>query len=207
MLIRLLLSLVIFILPFAATDITHAQSDTTVYTVQPGDTLWKIAQKYQVGLSEIISANPQYKNPALIYAGQKITVPLYTVAKATEAEVLRLVNVERAKRGLAPLKNNWQLSRCARIKSQDLRDRNYFSHISPTYGSPFQMMRAFNIPYSTAGENIAEGSPTAAMVMSMWMNSSGHRANILNPSFTEIGVGFAEGGTYHYYWTQMFIRP
>lgn len=206
-LIRLILGLVLLLVPFSTMGATqtHAQG-MDVYTVKPGDTLWIIAQKYQVGLSEIINANKQFKNPSLIYPGQKVNVPLLTAVKSVEGEVIRLVNVERSKRGLKPLTNNWQLSRCARVKSEDMRNNNYFSHTSPTYGSPFTMIKAFNIPYSTAGENIAGGQPSPQQVMNMWMNSAGHRANILNPNFTQIGVGYATGGSYRYYWTQMFIR-
>jgi uncharacterized YkwD family protein/spore coat assembly protein SafA len=183
-------------------------SGVDVYTVQPGDSLWKIAQKYKVGLSEIIRANPQFANPNLIYPGQKVKVPLVpTQIQAVEAQVVKLVNAERAKRGLKPLSVNWQLSRVARIKSQDMRDRRYFSHISPTYGSPFDMIQAFGISFHAAGENIAAGQTTAAAVMQSWMNSAGHRQNILNPNYSQIGVGYATGGSYRYYWTQMFIRP
>ncbi|NGQ96661.1 SafA/ExsA family spore coat assembly protein [Brevibacillus sp. SYP-B805] len=195
----------------AAADISHAQTQPSgidVYTVQPGDSLWKIAQKYKVGLAEIIRANPQIRNPNLIYPGQKVKVPLVPVQiRAVEEQVVKLVNAERAKRGLKPLTANWQLSRVARIKSQDMRDRGYFSHTSPTYGSPFDMMQAFGIAYHAAGENIAAGQTTPAAVMQSWMNSAGHRQNILNPQFTQIGVGYATGGSYRYYWTQMFIRP
>ncbi|WP_438449010.1 SafA/ExsA family spore coat assembly protein [Gorillibacterium sp. sgz5001074] len=182
-------------------------ADTDVYTVQPGDSLWKISVKYQIGLSEIISANPQFPNPALIYPGDKVTVPLLTATKSVENEVIRLVNIERAKNGLAPLSPNWQLSRVARYKSEDMRNKGYFSHTSPTYGSPFEMMKSFNVSYSTAGENIAAGQTTAAAVMESWMNSPGHRQNILSPNYTQIGVGYCTGGSYRYYWTQMFIKP
>ena len=187
----------------------HAQTpETDVYIVQPGDSLWKIAQKYRVGLSEIIAANPQFRNPALIYPGNRVTIPLVPKqVLSIEEQVIQLVNAERAKAGLRPLANNWQLSRVARIKSQDMRDRNYFSHTSPTYGSPFDMMRAFNISYRAAGENIAAGQRTAAEVMRGWMNSPGHRQNILSTQYTEIGVGYVAGGSYGVYWTQMFIRP
>jgi uncharacterized protein YkwD len=81
-------------------------------------------------------------------------------------------------------------------------DKNYFSHTSPTYGSPFDMMKTFGITYHTAGENIAYGYPTPESVVNGWMNSEGHRKNILNSSFTEIGVGYVSNGNY---WTQMFI--
>ncbi|MFX0559986.1 SafA/ExsA family spore coat assembly protein [Tepidibacillus infernus] len=180
---------------------------TNTYTVQPGDSLWKIAVKYQIGLSEIIEANPQIKNPNLIYPKQKVIIPVIDRIKSIEHQVIQLVNQERQKAGLKPLRANWQLSRVARHKSQDMRDQHYFSHISPTYGSPFDMMRAYRISFSYAGENIAMGQTTAWQVMKGWMGSSGHRQNILNPNFTEIGVGYAEGGTGKYYWTQMFIRP
>ena len=177
-------------------------SAMTYHTVVKGDTMWRIATRYEVGLSEIKLANPNIKNPDLIYPGQVLTVPTVDEkADSFEREVVRLVNVERKKKGLSELKYNWQLSRVARYKSEDMRDRGYFSHTSPTYGTPYQMMRSFGITYRTAGENIAKGQTSPEAVVNAWMNSSGHRANILNPSFTEIGVGFASGN----YWTQMFI--
>ena len=121
---------------------------------------------------------------------------------AFENEVIRLVNEQREKYGLKALTANWELSRVARYKSQDMVDNRYFSHTSPTYGTPFQMIRAFGLTYRTAGENIAYGQRTPQAAVSAWMNSSGHRANILNASYTQIGVGFVSNG---HYWTQMFI--
>ena len=175
----------------------------STHTVVRGDTMWRIAVKYEVGLGEIVSANPQITNPALIYPGDVINIPsVDSSVLSYEEEVVRLVNVERSKNGLSPLKQDWELSRVARYKSEDMRDRGYFSHTSPTYGSPFQMMKSFGISYKSAGENIARGYKTPSAVVSGWMNSSGHRANILNPSFTHIGVGFVADG---HYWTQMFI--
>ncbi len=181
------------------------EAATTTYTVQKGDSLWKIAVRFEIGLSEIISANPQFKNPSLIYPGQKVNIPVITEVKNFEKEVIRLTNVERSKNGLSPLKENWELSRVARYKSADMRDKIYFSHTSPTYGSPFTMIKKFGISYRTAGENIAAGQTTPSAVVQAWMNSPGHRANILNANFTEIGVGYASGGSHRYYWTQMFI--
>ena len=176
---------------------------TDTYTVVKGDSLWKIAVKYQVGLSEIIEANPQFTNPDLIYPGQKVYVPLPdSEITSYEQQVIDLVNEQRAKNGLKALTANWELSRVARYKSQDMHDKKYFSHTSPTYGSPFDMMKSFGISYRTAGENIAQGYKTPSAVMSGWMNSSGHRANILNASYTQIGVGYVADGNY---WTQMFI--
>ena len=173
------------------------------HTVVRGDTMWKIAVKYQVGLSEIISANPQISNPALIYPGQTLNIPtVHSQITQYEKEVIRLVNEIRVKNGLKPLAEDWQLSRVARYKSQDMKDKGYFSHTSPTYGSPFDMMKKFGLTYRTAGENIARGQKTPQAVVNAWMNSSGHRANILNASYTKIGVGYVANGNY---WTQMFI--
>lgn len=121
-----------------------------------------------------------------------------------QKEVLDLVNKERTSRGLQALKFNSELSNVATLKSQDMIDKNYFDHTSPTYGSPFDMMKKFGISYTSAGENIAMGQETPQEVMNAWMNSDGHRKNILNPDFTELGVGIAAKGS-SLYWTQMFI--
>jgi len=177
------------------------------YTVQKGDSLWKIASKYQIGISEIIAANPQIKNVSMIYPGQKISVPNIDDIKAQENEVIRLVNIERSKKGLSPLKANWQVSRIARYKSKDMADLNYFSHYSKTYGSPFDMLESFGIKFSAAGENIAAGQTSPSQVVTAWMNSPGHRSNILSPSYTQIGVGLAKNRAGKCYWTQMFIKP
>ena len=119
-----------------------------------------------------------------------------------EQQVIDLINEIRIKNGLSPLTENTALSRCAKAKSQDMHDKRYFSHQSPTYGSPFDMMKQFGITYRTAGENIAMGQTTPQAVVNAWMNSEGHRANILNASFTQIGMGYVADG---HYWTQQFI--
>ncbi len=181
-------------------------SAASVHSVQTGDTMWKIALKYQVGVSEIISANPSVSNPNMIYPGQKLNIPALAASTLTvEEEVVQLVNQERAKYGLKPLTSNWEVARVARYKSQDMINKNYFDHNSPTYGTPFQMMKNFGITYKTAGENIAAGQTTAQAVVKAWMNSEGHRKNILSSSYTQIGVGYVKGGSYGHYWTQMFI--
>ena len=173
------------------------------YTVKSGDFMWKIAVQYEIGLSEIIEANPQIANPDLIYPGQILTIPQIEASVLSfEEEVVRLTNEKRAAYGLPALTINWELSRVARYKSQDMHDIGYFSHTSPTYGSPFEMMKDFGISYRAAGENIARGQTTPEMVVNAWWNSSGHRQNMLNASYTQIGVGYVADG---HYWTQMFI--
>lgn len=121
---------------------------------------------------------------------------------AFEKQVVELTNQYRAQNGLAPLKLDTELSKVAKDKSLDMQKNGYFSHTSPTYGSPFDMMRNYGIQYRTAGENIAMGQRSPEEVVQAWMNSEGHRANILNANFTHIGVGHVESGNY---WTQMFI--
>ena len=125
-----------------------------------------------------------------------------TTLSAFEQKVVDLTNQERAKSGLAPLTIDTELSKVAREKSLDMSSKGYFSHTSPTYGSPFDMMKTFGITYKSAGENIAMGQRTPEEVVTAWMNSEGHRKNILSANFTHIGVGYSEQGNY---WTQMFI--
>jgi uncharacterized YkwD family protein/spore coat assembly protein SafA len=190
-----------FFLVFLVAGNANAQNMDT-YTVQKGDSMWKIAVKYQIGVSEIINANSQIKDPNMIFPMQKLNIPNIDQTKGVEQQVLSIVNQERSKAGLKPLQMDWELQRVARTKSQDMASKHYFSHQSPTYGSPFDMMKQFGISYRTAGENIAQGQQTPQEVMNSWMNSSGHRANILKGDFTHIGVGYESNGNY---WTQQFI--
>jgi len=193
-----------FLSVLSATLVLGLSASAATHTVVRGDTMWKIADKYEVGTREIINANPEVKNPDLIYPGQRLNVPEIELSVSSfETEVIRLVNIERTKNGLSSLTHDWELSRVARYKSQDMKDKNYFSHTSPTYGSPFDMMKSFGISYRSAGENIAKGQTTPQKVVTAWMNSPGHRANILNKSYTHIGVGYVKNGNY---WTQMFIQ-
>ena len=196
-----LISIVLLSLMLFAVCTVRSYAATT-YMVVKGDSLWRIAVKHSVGLSELKSANPYIRNYDLIYPGQIINIPtLPSSVTEFEGEVVRLVNEIRKSHGLQPLIQDWQLSRVARYKSEDMQKNNYFSHTSPTYGSPFNMMKSFGISYKTAGENIAKGYSSPKAVVDAWMNSPGHRANILNSSYTHIGVGYVASGNY---WTQMF---
>lgn len=188
-------------MPFGIKGKEVNPDNSFIYVIKSGDTLWKISVKYEVGISEIVTLNPQIVSPDMIFPNQQIKIPNLDAVKSIENEIIRLTNVERAKAGLPALKRNWQISRVARYKSEDMKNKGYFSHTSPTYGSPFTMLKNFGINFNYAGENIAYGQRTPQQVVNAWMNSSGHRANILNKNYTEIGVGFSEG----YYYTQMFI--
>ncbi len=133
--------------------------------------------------------------------------PVETPTNATmsdvEKQVLNLTNVERQKAGLKPLQIDTKLQNSARQKSNDMATNRYFSHTSPTYGSPFDQMKANGITYRAAAENIAMGQRTAEEVVKAWMESPGHRQNILTPGYTHIGIGHDKNGNY---WTQQFIQ-
>jgi uncharacterized YkwD family protein len=134
----------------------------------------------------------------------KASKGVYNTATLSEEErkVIELVNAERKKYGVNPLYTHVQLSLIAREKSLDMKVNGYFNHESPVYGTPFEMMDYFSIEYTIASENIARGHISPEQVVNAWMNSDGHRANILNPDMTHIGVGY-EKDLRH--WTQMFI--
>ncbi len=117
--------------------------------------------------------------------------------------ILNLINKERTSTGVKPLILNKKLNKLAKIKSNDMSQNNYFGHNSSTLGSPFNLIKKNNIKYLTAGENIAKGQKTPLEVVSSWMNSSGHRKNILNPKFQEMGI--ARDSSNKNIWTQLFI--
>ncbi|SEO16871.1 CAP domain-containing protein [Paenibacillus sp. OV219] len=189
------------------------------YKVTSTDTMYKIAKKYGVSLNTLIAANPSIKNPNIIWAGMVVKVPVTTTTgsgstgsgstttpttsttdKSTfAAQVVTFVNQERAKTGLTALKSDTLLTKVALDKAKDMYTNNYFDHNSPTYGSPFDMMRAYGVTYSYAGENIAKGQRTPAEVMTAWMNSPGHKANIMSANYKKIGVAYYNGE-----WVQEF---
>lgn len=121
-----------------------------------------------------------------------------------ELEVFNLINAQRTKNGLSALKIDSEVQNVARIKAKDMVDNNYFAHNSPVYGTPFQMLNSFKVSYRTAGENIAGNSSNQAAV-NAWMNSSGHRANILNSNFNYTGIGVVNSPKYGKIYVQMFI--
>lgn len=184
-----------------------------LYKVSGGDTLYFIGKRYSVSVPALFQLNPGI-NAYSLQPGQIIRLKPAGNAGATnevehaqstpssfEQQVLNIVNEERAKAGLAPLRMDAALSNMARDKAIDMYTNKYFDHISPTYGSPFDMMTAYGISYSYAGENIARGQRSPEEVMDAWMNSPGHRANILNPNFNAIGIAYYKGD-----WVQAFIR-
>ena len=127
-----------------------------------------------------------------------------STVNSMEKQVASLTNSERKAKGLSALTLDNQLSKLARLKAEEMAKKGYFSHTSPTYGSAFDMMNKYGVSYRTAGENIAKGQKTAESVMNGWMNSSGHRANILSSAYTNIGVGYAKDSRGNTYWVQIF---
>ena len=167
------------------------QSYFTKYVCQTG--VWK------PGISGSITV-PDVQKPETESKPESGTVQ----TGSGQAQVVRLVNQERAAAGLGSLASDSQLTAVAQRKAEDMAKNGYFSHTSPTYGSAFDMLKAAGISYRTAGENIAKGQKTAETVMNGWMNSSGHRANILSSGYTRIGVGYAVDGSGTPYWVQIF---
>jgi uncharacterized YkwD family protein len=172
-------------------------------------TLNQMSLRWHVNISELEQLNPEFKDiphdkPIQPDKENPVKVPdKPDNLNDFESQVLQLTNAERSKQGLQALSGtDSELNRVARIKSHDMSSRNYFSHTSPTYGSPFDMMKQFGIQYKSAGENIAKGQKTPAEVVNAWMNSPGHRQNILNNGFTHIGIGYDSTGDL---WTQLFI--
>ncbi len=252
----------------ASTSTVFAYTD--VYTVRPGDTVYRIAKAYNVKVEDIAKAN-KLKDPHKIWIGEKLYIPVpgkpststnkpstsvttppkngtgsattttpnnntttnnnsntttnnnnntttnnnsnttsnlkppsNNVNASIAEQMLALVNAERTKAGVAPLTLSTEVSSVAQVKSDDMAKNGYFDHNSPTYGSPFTMLSDFGVTYRTAGENIAKGQQSTEAVMKAWMNSSGHKANILSPNFKQLGVGYsANNGSP--VWVQMFI--
>ncbi|WP_144118640.1 sigma-70 family RNA polymerase sigma factor [Catellatospora sichuanensis] len=129
--------------------------------------------------------------------------PTKAAPATLEAQMLALVNQARKSAGCGALRAEPKLDKASRLHSADMAKRNYFSHTTPDGVSPWDRAKAAGYTQPSA-ENIAAGNATAKATMNQWMNSPGHKANILNCSYKAMGVGRATGGSYRYYWTQMF---
>ena len=166
-----------------------------------------IATVIGITASSIAPANAQWWRPKPRTANPVPTQTVQPIAQAGnfQQQILSLVNTERSKAGLRPVTLNSQLSQAAQNHTNDMISKGYFSHTSPSGGTMVMRVNATGYKYSTIGENIAAGGSTAAATMTQWMSSPGHRANILNPKFKELGVGYGPSNDrYRYYWTQVF---
>ncbi|WP_246066924.1 CAP domain-containing protein [Paenibacillus koleovorans] len=160
----------------------------------------RIAYPNQPQVQQPAYPQPQPQQPTVQTPAPNANPPVTGNAAQFAQEVLNIVNSERAKAGLGALTMNGALSNMAMDKAKDMYHNQYFDHISPTYGSPFDMMNRYGISFNSGGENIARGQRSPSEVMTQWMNSPGHRANILNGNFTQIGVAYYNGD-----WVQEFI--
>ncbi len=196
----------------ASTTISHfVQPPFDYYKISRNDTLYFIGKRYGVSVDKLFQLNPGINaynlQPGQILKLRDVASPQPPASSPNasigdfEQQVFDIVNQERANNGLSPLRLDAKLSAMAKDKAIDMYTNNYFDHNSPTYGSPFDMMRSYGISFSYAGENIAKGQRTPQEVMNAWMNSPGHRANILNPNYNTIGVAYYKGE-----WVQEFIR-
>jgi len=127
---------------------------------------------------------------------------VYSLTRDEEI-MLKMINDERLKEGLNPLKIDFKLVQIARAKSQNMIDEDYFSHFSPNYGSPFDMMKRLKVDYYLAGENIA-GAPNVEWAHRELMNSQSHKDNILHSDYTHVGIGIIDGGPYGKMFAQEF---
>jgi len=154
-----------------------------------------------------ISINKQQAQVSPVPAIQKVSQN--TGKLNFEAALLKLTNIERRKVGLAPLKLSSRLTRAAQSHAVDMASNNYFSHTGLNGSSMSDRAKGIGYSYSAIGENIAAGKATPEGTIRQWMHSSGHRANILNPKFTEIGFGYANApnSPYRHYWVQVFGKP
>ncbi|MDQ0350395.1 putative YkwD family protein [Alkalibacillus filiformis] len=162
-------------------------------------------QEQQRGQDQQQEETPDRSEEAREQDGQQDETPDVQTDHSVIEEVVRLTNEQREQHGLNPVELDTQLTDVAQRKSVDMADNNYFSHNSPTYGSPFDMLDHYDVSYTGASENIAAGQHSAEEAVNNWMNSEGHRENILNESWTHIGVGYEDSGNMSPYWTQMFI--
>lgn len=130
--------------------------------------------------------------------------PSNTGSSSVIQEVVNIVNQERSRAGLSPLRIHSQLNAAAQAHSDDMVRNNFMGHTGSDGSSMGDRIRRNGYNFRTAGENVAAGQSSPQDVMRSWMNSPGHRQNILNPNFRDIGVGCAHGGSYGIYWTQKF---
>lgn len=167
------------------------------YIVQvEGDYIGAVSKKY---------IKPIYPNSSNTGSNENSTTDNQTSSmNADEKEVFDLINKQRTNNGLTALKVDDEVQRVARIKAEDMVQNNYFAHESPTYGTPFNMLNSFKISYKSAGENIAANSSNSGAV-NAWMNSSGHKANILSSKYNYTGIGVVSSSKYGKIYVQMFI--
>lgn len=163
--------------------------------------------------SEVVIDEPvtiELENPAQAEMPLSCSIedpsPIESGSRSTSViqEVVNIVNHERSRAGLSPLRMHSQLNAAAQAHSNDMARNNFMGHTGSDGSSMGDRIKRHGYNFRTAGENVAAGQRSPQDVMRSWMNSPGHRQNILNPNFRDIGVGYAQGGSFGIYWTQKF---
>ena len=197
-----------------AFSLEQAQTITYPFRDIPADSSFKydIQTIFTAGITNGTSATTFSPNKPVtrgqmasfvVRARDGVRAPERTVNSSYAEQVVALTNQARVENGLEPLAISTSLMDSAQFKTEDMVATGVFSHESPTYGGLQNILARFNISYRAAGENIAVGQRSPEEVVNAWMNSPGHRANILNDNYTHIGVGYSSDGNY---WTQHFMR-
>jgi uncharacterized protein YkwD len=194
-----------------AARIPNGTYTVSVTVIRPG--LPALSQNRLMEVANPAAVTPKPASGGKPSASAPATVPPASAAgssgsglSAQAASVLKLTNAERAKAGCKPLTSNAKLTSAAQAHSADMAKNDYFAHESQNGDTPFDRIKSLGYSFRAAAENIAYGQTSAASVMDAWMNSSGHKANILNCTYTQIGIGYALRGQTPY-WTQDFGTP
>lgn len=183
----------------ASTNETTTKSNTTTGTTKNSTSNTTKSSTNQTTSNTTITKNQTTQET---FTNSPLTTPTATGSSYAQ-QVIDLVNAQRAQSGLAPVSTNNSISTEALVRAQEIEST--FSHTRPDGSSFYTALTQYAVPYSGAGENIAYGQSTPEQVMQSWMNSSGHRANILNANYTTIGVGCYQNAAGVFYWVQSFV--
>lgn len=167
---------------------------------------WYIIQneKNQIGTVNEKYITPTDETKAAVTNSEAIEDTPSTNLTSQEMELLSLINAERQKNNLPDFQINEKLQNVARLKAEDLVQNNYFSHISPTYGTPFEMLKSNSINYKTASENIA-GNSSLSDAVDSWLSSESHRKNILSKDYNYTGIAVVDSIAYGKIIVELFV--
>ena len=167
---------------------------------------WYIIQneKNQIGTANEKYITPTDETKAAVTNSEVIEDLSGVNLTSSEEELLSLINEERKKNNLPNFQINEELQNVARLKAEDLVQNNYFSHVSPTYGTPFEMLKANSIKYKTASENIAGNSSLSGAIES-WLSSESHRKNILSNDYNYTGIAVVDSIAYGKIIVELFV--
>ncbi len=187
-----------YIKPIYPNNAVNAEVDNTVNSEEVNNE--ENVQGEQINDENTIDVNSEEENANIVVSDKNITSEL----TQDEEEVFNLINKSREEAGLAKLEIDDNLQNICRIKANEMVEKDYFSHTSPTYGSPFDMLKSNNIEYKVAGENIA-GNSSNEKAVEAWLGSENHKKNIINNSYNYTGVAVVNSEKYGKIYVQMFL--